>query len=404
MNIEVSIMYLLRKIKKIAGYIIRITYMLLYKFVKIDDKLVIFISFHGRGYSDNPRAIYEEMKKDKRFKDYRFIWFIKNHKQKNIEIEGAEIKEYFSFSYFYYMSKAKYWIINCKMPTYLRKKKEQVYLQTWHGTPLKRLGHDIIAPKDATFYRSGVSFERMTQSYDIDVERYNYMISPNQFCTEVFQSAFAINRERLIETGYPRNDFITNATHEEIVSLKEKFGLPLDKKIILYAPTWRDNSYVTSGYTFELKADFHRWKEILGDEYVVVFKPHYLIINKYENDHSLDGFLYSMSAESEINELYVVSDVLITDYSSVFFDYAILNRPIYFYMYDLEEYRNELRGFYLDIYTDLPGGIYEIEDKMLYDIAHNQYDYNQLMIFNKRFNHAQTGDCAKKVLDIMFKN
>lgn len=397
-------MYLLRKIKKIAGYIIRITYMLLYKFVKIDDKLVIFISFHGRGYSDNPRAIYEEMKKDKRFKDYRFIWFIKNHKQKNIEIEGAEIKEYFSFSYFYYMSKAKYWIINCKMPTYLRKKKEQVYLQTWHGTPLKRLGHDIIAPKDATFYRSGVSFERMTQSYDIDVERYNYMISPNQFCTEVFQSAFAINRERLIETGYPRNDFITNATHEEIVSLKEKFGLPLDKKIILYAPTWRDNSYVTSGYTFELKADFHRWKEILGDEYVVVFKPHYLIINKYENDHSLDGFLYSMSAESEINELYVVSDVLITDYSSVFFDYAILNRPIYFYMYDLEEYRNELRGFYLDIYTDLPGGIYEIEDKMLYDIAHNQYDYNQLMIFNKRFNHAQTGDCAKKVLDIMFKN
>ncbi|MFQ7798270.1 MAG: CDP-glycerol glycerophosphotransferase family protein [Coprobacillus cateniformis] len=79
-----------------------------------------------------------------------------------------------------------------------------------------------------------------------------------------------------------------------------------------------------------MKADFHKWKDILGDEYVIVFKPHYLIINKYENDHSLDGFLYSISANAEINELYVLSDILITDYSSVFFDYAVLNRPFIF--------------------------------------------------------------------------
>jgi len=300
------------------------------------------------------------------------------------------------------MSKAKYWIINCKMPAYISKKKNQVYLQTWHGTPLKRLGHDIIAPEGTTFYRSGMTYQQMVESYDIDVERYNYMISPNRFCTEVFQTSFQINRERLIETGYPRNDFITNASSKDIFNIKRKYNIPTDKKIILYAPTWRDNSYVTSGYTFELEADFHKWKNILGDEYIVIFKPHYLIINKFADDDSLNGFLYSIDANAEINELYVISDILITDYSSVFFDYAVLNRPIYFYMYDLDFYKEELRGFYLDIYTELPGKIYENETKLLEDIKNENYDNEQLNKFNQRFNHAQTGDCAKKVIEIVF--
>ncbi len=390
-------------IKKMIGICIRFTYSCVYKFIPVDQKLVIFISFHGRGYSDNPRAIYEEMRRDERFKDYRFIWFVKNHKQKNITIPGAEVKEYFSFPYFFYMSRAKYWVINCKMPMYIKKKKNQVYLQTWHGTPLKRLGHDIEAPEDATFYRSGASFEQMTRSYDIDVERYNYMISPNEFCTEVFQTAFGIDRDRLIQTGYPRNDFITNASKEDVKNIKEKYNLPTDKKIILYAPTWRDNSFTRSGYTFELEANFRKWKEVLSDEYIVVFKPHYLIVNTCSDDPELEGFLYSIAAEAEINELYVISDVLITDYSSVFFDYAVLNRPVYFYMYDLESYKDELRGFYLDIYKDLPGQIYEDELNMLTDIKNQVYDYDYLETFNKRFNGEQDGNCSQKVINILFK-
>ena len=395
-------MKLLRIIKKWVGRVIRILYRWTYKMVKVDPKLVIFIAFHGRGYSDNPRAIYEAMRQDPRFEGYRFIWFIKNHKQKQITIPGAEVKEYSSFSYFYYMSKAKYWIINCKMPTYIAKKEEQVYLQTWHGTPLKRLAHDIEAAEDMTFYRSAVSFAQMTQSYDIDVARYNYMISPNPFCTEVFQSAFRIQRERLIETGYPRNDFICNTTKEEMERLKEKYQLPKDKKIVLYAPTWRDNSYVASGYTFELKADFHKWKEILGEEYIVVFKPHYLIINTYEKDSSLQGFLYSIPAEADIRELYVISDMLITDYSSVFFDYAILKRPIYFYMYDIEEYANDLRGFYLDIHKDLPGDIYTNEDELLAAVKQDAYDETAYQAFYERFCSCEDGNAAKRVIDIVF--
>lgn len=395
-------MKLLRIIKKWVGKMIRILYRWTYKLVKVDPKLVIFIEFHGRGYSDNPRAIYEAMRQDPRFEGYRFIWFIKKHKQKQITIPGAEVKEYFSFSYFYYMFKAKYWIINCKMPDYIAKKEEQVYLQTWHGTPLKRLAHDIEAAEDMTFYRSAVSFAQMTQSYDIDVARYNYMISPNRFCTEVFQSAFRIQRERLIETGYPRNDFICNTTKEEMERLKEKYQLPKDKKIVLYAPTWRDNSYVASGYTFELKADFHKWKEILGEEYIVVFKPHYLIINTYEKDSSLQGFLYSIPAEADIRELYVISDMLITDYSSVFFDYAILKRPIYFYMYDIEEYANDLRGFYLDIHKDLPGDIYTNEDELLAAVKQDAYDETAYQAFYERFCSCEDGKAAKRVIDIVF--
>ncbi|MGN1344869.1 MAG: CDP-glycerol glycerophosphotransferase family protein, partial [Traorella sp.] len=121
------------------------------------------------------------------------------------------------------------------------------------------------------------------------------------------------------------------------------------------------------------------------------------------NDESLQGFLYSIEANAEINELYVISDCLITDYSSVFYDYAVLNHPIYFYMYDLEEYKDELRGFYLDIYTELPGKLYEDENQLLTDIKQQNFNYENLNKFNQRFNHAQTGNCAQKVIDIVFK-
>lgn len=398
MNIKI-----LRVGKKIAGKMIRQGYKMVYRHIPVDDKIMIFISFHGRGYSDNPRAIYEKILQDPRFEGYRFIWFIKNHKKKQLQIPKAEIKEYFSIPYFYYMSKAKYWIINCKMPLYIFKKTSQIYLQTWHGTPLKRLAHDIDVSEDTTFYRSGISYDAMCQSYDVDVKRYNYMISPNAFCTRVFPSAFGIDTKRLIETGYPRNDKIANATQEDMNAIKKRLGIPLDKKVILYAPTWRDNSYVAAGYTFELKADFHLWKELLPEDTVVLFKPHYLIINRFENDESLNGFLYSIPADEDINDLYIISDILITDYSSVFFDYAILKRPMYFYMYDIEEYANDLRGFYLDIYKDLPGKIYTTEEELLKAVKQGDYDYEKLDQFRKTFNNLDDGKASQRVVDILYK-
>ena len=171
---------------------------------------------------------------------------------------------------------------------------------------------------------------------------------------------------------------------------------------MLYAPTWRDDQYVAKGYTFHLEADFRKWKRLLGEDHVVVFKPHYLIINEQADDPQLEGFLYSIGADQDISSLYLIADVLVTDYSSVFFDYAILGRPIYFYMYDLDSYREELRGFYIDIYSDLPGDIYEDEETMLKDIREGNFDRERLSQFNARFNEHEDGHASQRVIDIVF--
>lgn len=394
-----------KRVKKIRKKIIRLFKMvspILNRVVKRDDKMILFISFHGRGYSDNPRAIHEYMLASDEFKDYTYIWAINGYKKNKIEIESSKVIGYGGVQYLYYLAKAKYWVCNCKLPGYVVKGDDQVYLQTWHGTPLKKLAFDIEVPEDTTFYRSEMSYEEMTHTYAHDVAKYDYMISPSSFTTEVFQSAFQINKERLIETGYPRNDCLSNWTAEDVDDLKEKYNIPKDKKVILYAPTWRDNSYVAKGYTFQLEVDFGKWQEILGDDYVVIFKPHYLIISKFDvKDY--EGFVYSIPANEDISNLYIISDILITDYSSVFFDYAILKRPIYFYMYDLEFYKEELRGFYIDVYKDLPGAIFEQEMKMLEEIKSGAYDYNFLEAFNERFNNMEDGHASQRVIDIMFQ-
>ena len=282
------------------------------------------------------------------------------------------------------------------------KKDSQVYLQTWHGTPLKKLAHDIEVPEGTTFYRSEMSVEEMRSTYDNDVSKYNYMISPSAFTTEVFQSAFAIERERLIETGYPRNDILSNYNSDDIKKIKDKLNLPEGKKIILYAPTWRDNSYNLKGYTFKLEVDFKKWQKILGTDYIVIFKPHYLIVNDFDLE-AVKEFVYYIDPKEDISSLYLIADVLVTDYSSVFFDYAILKRPIYFFMYDVDTYRDELRGFYLDIYHDLPGDVIESEDELIQKIFSEKFDYNRLQIFNEQFNNHEDGNASKRVIEILLK-
>lgn len=389
-------------IKKILGKLIRLLYRLVYRFIPCQKETILFISFHGRGYSDNPKALHEYISKHPKYQKYRCIFAIKNHREKNLQIDNAKIIEYFSIPYFFYLARSKYWIANCKLPKYVLKKPSQIYLQTWHGTPLKKLAHDIVVPEGTTFYRSGMSIEEMRSTYDDDVSKYNYMISPSAFTTEVFQSAFKIERQRLIETGYPRNDILSNYQNSDLGAIKAKLNLPSNKKVILYAPTWRDNSFNLKGYTFKLKVDFKKWQKTLGKDYVVIFKPHYLIVNDFDLE-SVKDFVYFVDPKEDISSLYLIADILVTDYSSVFFDYAILRRPIYFYMYDLDSYRDELRGFYLDIYQDLPGKVIENEDSLLEKISQSEFDYDKLKLFNQRFNNHEDGSASKRVLDILFK-
>lgn len=366
-------------------------------FVKIDQKLVIFASFNGSAYSDNPKYIFEYMKDEADYASYHYIWAFKD----KIYVNGAKTVKFNSFTYYYYLSKAKYWVFNAKMAPYYYKKKTQVYLQTWHGTPLKRLAHDIL-DSSATYYRSKQSYKQMLKSYDADSRNWDYLIAPSPFSCQAFSTAFTFPKEKMLTVGYPRIDYLLNDDNAKIIELKKKYQLPLDKKILLYAPTWRDQSFDNHGYTFDLSVDFYKWQSALANDSVILFKPHYLISNQYQCPEALSDFVYLMGANEDINDAYLMSDALITDYSSVFFDYAVLKKPIYFYMYDFDYYKEELRGFYLDLKTNLPNDIVKTEQALLAQLKANQFDYQRLASFNQKFNPWHDGLSCKKTVKEVF--
>lgn len=224
---------------------------------------------------------------------------------------------------------------------------EQVFLETWHGTPLKRLVFDQEEVTSASpKYKQ--QFYRQRKDWD-------FLVSANPFSTKTFRSCFLYEGE-MLEYGYPRNDILYWPNKDEIAQqLKEKLGIPKDKKTILYAPTWRDDQHYGSGqYKFELALDLQLMKERLQDDYVVLLRTHH-----YISDHidvsGLGDFVINLSSYDDISEIYLISDICITDYSSVFFDYANLKRPILFYTYDFDKYKNQLRGFYIDMNTEVPG-------------------------------------------------
>ncbi|MCI3861002.1 CDP-glycerol glycerophosphotransferase family protein [Lactococcus garvieae] len=360
---------------------------------KTNSKIVLFTSFNGKSYSDNPRYLFEYMRDSEEFSDYQFIWAFK----KKQAIAGAKTVNFNSLQYYYYLSKAKYWVFNAKMAPYYYKKSDQIYLQTWHGVPLKRLGHDII-DNGSTYYRSKQSYKQMVRSYDKDSRHWDYLIASSPFSAHVFETAFAFPQQKMLKVGYPRVDCLTHPDPARVEELKKKYHLPPNKKIILYAPTWRDNSYSNTGYTFELKVDFYKWKRELGEDYVVLFKLHYLICSTYHIPQHLNNFIFFMDPNQDINDAYLMSDALITDYSSVFFDYAQLGRPIYFYMYDLAHYAEELRGFYLKVPDDLPNDPVKTEEELLKMIKDDCFDYQRLYAFNKKFNPWNDGSACEKII------
>lgn len=377
-----------------------------YKFLKVNDKLVVFESFVGFKYADSPKAIYEYMVDNKEFEGYQFVWFFKDpekyeflEKNTNTKVVKRGSKDYYK-----YYSMAAYWISNSRILYNLKKKKNQKYIQCWHGTPLKRLGFDIkVAGGNAMN-----SIKDIRDKYESDAKNYDYMVSPSKFVTEKYKSAFNLNKcnknVQIIEKGYPRNDFISNFNNKDIIRIKKELGIKTDKKIILYAPTWRDDQHESGlGYVYKTEIDFDYLKEKLSKDYIILFRAHYFVANSFNFD-KYKGFIYDVSNYSDINDLYVVSDLLITDYSSVFFDYSILKRPIIFYMYDLDKYKEEIRDFYIDL-KELPGEIVKKEDELVKAINKNRnfsYD-SKYKRFNKKFTYLEDGKATSRVVKEIFK-
>lgn len=308
----------------------------------VKENVILFETFMAKNYSDSPKYIYEYIAQN--HPEYECVWAINDGAKIPY---GAKTVKRFSFQYAYYLAVSKYLVFNVRPPLWYRKREEQVFLETWHGTPLKRLVFDQEEVTSASpKYKQ--QFYRQRKDWD-------FLVSANPFSTKTFRSCFLYEGE-MLEYGYPRNDILYWPNKDEIAQqLKEKLGIPKDKKTILYAPTWRDDQHYGSGqYKFELALDLKLMKERLQDDYVVLLRTHH-----YISDHidvsGLEDFVINLSSYDDISEIYLISDICITDYSSVFFDYANLKRPILFYTYDFDKYKNQLRGFYIDMNTEVPG-------------------------------------------------
>jgi CDP-glycerol glycerophosphotransferase len=376
--------------------------------VKVDKKLMVFCTFSGKGYSDSPRAIYEYMLGEEKYKDYQFVWIFKEPErfQWLTKNRNTTLVKWASPAYEKAMAGAGYWIFNYRVSDHIWPKPEQTYVECWHGTPLKRLGYDLTAGGNVMNTTSEIH-----QKYDLDSAKFKYIISPSPYCSEKFTSAWnlaATGKENtILEQGYPRNDALLNATPEKVTSIKEDLHItPADignKKIILYAPTWRDNQHESGkGYSYTLGVDFDRLRRELGEDFVILFRAHYLVASQFDFA-AYAGFVYDVSSYPDINDLYLAADLLITDYSSVFFDYANLRKPMLFYMYDLAAYRDDIRGFYIDL-SELPGPIVETEDELVKAIPqqmvstewNDRYD-----AFCKKFSPFDDGQASRRALEII---
>lgn len=365
---------------------------------KMKKELIFFESFQGKSYSDSPKYIYEHMIKNNM--EYKYVWCI-NEKQ---DIPGNPIQvKRLSLRYFYYLAKAKYWVNNARFPNYVEKRAGNRYLQTWHGTPLKRLAADM-----DDVHMPGTDSAKYKRNFFNETQKWDYLIAPNAYSAKIFKRAFWFDQV-MIESGYPRNDILYYGNNKENIEwLKKKMNLPLNKKVILYAPTWRDDEFYAKGqYKFSLQLDLIKMQQQLADEYIVLLRMHYVIASQI-NISGFEGFVYDFSSYNDVAELYLVSDILITDYSSVFFDYANLKRPILFYTYDLERYRDQLRGFYIDIEEEVPGPLLNTTDEVIHSIKNLneiQSEYaNKYEIFYNRFCKWDDGFASENTVQQVFKN
>lgn len=359
----------------------------------------VFIeSFFGKSYSDSPKYLYEYLQKTRGDK-YRYIWVL-NQKSPALAKSGKHTRvKMNSLRYVYYASRCGYRIFNVRQPAWNTKRPGVVFLETWHGTPLKKLAFDMDDITSASqnhktlFYKHG--------------REWNYLISANRFSTDVFERAFVYDRDKILEYGYPRNDILYAENRDEIASeVKKELGIPEGKRVILYAPTWRDNQFYDRGkYKFTLALDLDRLQKEFGDNSVILLRTHYYIADILDLTE-YEGFVYNGSQYEDVSRLYLASDICITDYSSVFFDFANLKRPILFYAYDFDEYADEIRGMYMDMEKELPGPILRTNDAVV-EALHNMdaitENYkSRYEEFYERFCSVDDGHASERVIEKVF--
>ena len=310
-------------------------------FIKEDDKLILFISYGGQKYDDSPKAIYEKMLLDSRFNNYKKVWALDNPERYPYLTSTVKTD---TLAYFKTALSARVWITNSTVERGLNfTGKNNLYFDTWHGTPIKLMGSDI-ADGNKSF---NVSSSKSTES-PIDV-----MMAQSRYEMEIFSRTFHIPTEKFLLVGLPRNDELSNYTEDKRNEYRKKIGIPPNKKAVLYMPTFRE---FAKGRDQEIIAipplDLKKWEHRLGDEYVFLFRAHYEVAKVMNLEENF--FVKDMTSYPTLNELLIASDLLISDYSSTYFDYSIMDKPMLHFSYDYDEYSKQ-RGMYFDIREELDG-------------------------------------------------
>lgn len=359
---------------------------------KIDKNLIFFESFHGQFYSHNPKYIYEKMLELGYDKKYKFVWSYTGDQRipgNPIIVTKKEVE-----SYYKYLATSKFWIHNIGFLV-PKKRKNVIYVHTTHGTPLKRMGSDIKTSSPLLVAGNLIN----------EAKRWDYLITANKYSHDIFKRVSKF-KKKILNTGYPANDifYSENLDHEKS-KIKSKLELANNKKIILYAPTFRDIARDVKGNFYQdIELDLKSLYDHFNEDYIILLRLHYMISNRLIIPENLKEFVFDVSKYDDIHELCLISDVLITDYSSVFFDFAHTKNPILFFTPDIKAYDSS-RGLYLGK-KDLPGPLlFDMSELIIgiknLDEIQEKYQNSYDDFYNKYCNLGH-GDASEKVVKTLF--
>ena len=347
---------------------------------------IVYNSFGGR-FSDNPRALYQALREQS--PGHTHIWISDAAHAAGFPDDVATV-EAGSPECAAALESCDLLVANTHTEIEWDKRPGTFYLQTWHGTPLKRIHWDVRwAPEGR--------LERLSR----DVEKWDLLLSPNHASSAWLRGAFHFEGE-ILETGYPRNDVLSAPDRDaRRRALRDRLEIADGTTAVLYTPTWRDDLvFAEDEREFALPLDVERFTGALGADHCLLLRLHYMLTGRFEA--AAHPAVRDVSLHPEVSELYLAADVLVTDYSSTMFDFAVTGKPMAFYAYDLAEYRDRLRGFYFDFTPEAPGPVVETTAGLveaLRDLAGARDRHAEAYArFRERFCHLEDGRATERAL------
>ncbi|MGW3630277.1 bifunctional glycosyltransferase/CDP-glycerol:glycerophosphate glycerophosphotransferase [Streptomyces sp. NPDC005122] len=349
----------------------------------LDENLAVYCAYWGRGYACSPAAIHAKARE--LAPHIRGVFLVEADAVDGLPV-GVDHAVIGSARSWEVLARAKYLINNANFADGVVKRPGSVHLQTQHGTPLKKMGVDqstypVVAAATGSFTKLLAR-----------VDRWDYNLSSNRHSTEMWERAFPGTYEAL-EYGYPRNDVYCTATAEDVARVRGELGVPEGRTALLYAPTHRDHS---TG--FESRLDLEAFCEEIGDSFVVLLRAHYFYD---EGGRAGSGRIIDVTRHRSSEDVCLAADALITDYSSIMFDYANLDRPIVVYADDWEVYQ-ETRGVYFDLLQAPPGPVARTPGELARVFRDGSYaDGSSRALragFRERFCSFDDGQAAERVV------